>query len=169
MFPTKPCGPAGPQNGPCEHTRPDLREAPALPHSPVTNSPPCSVSSEVGHLVLLGHRAPFTLSTHLSLSKVLGYSCLEHGNAKSGEGLLCLCPLHPSPPCRALLPEAPPLPLTPGVGPGKPGCSMAQPDCSEAGLDLLMWQGAEVGRGCQAPNPVLMAEPRLFPVSLFLP
>lgn len=34
-----------------------------------------------------------------------------------------LCLLHPTPSCRALLPEAPPLPLTPGVGPGKPGCS----------------------------------------------
>lgn len=31
----------------------------------------CTVARKVGHLVLLGHRTPFTLSTHLSLSKVL--------------------------------------------------------------------------------------------------
>lgn len=31
----------------------------------------CTVTRKVGHLVLLGHRTPFTLSTHLSLSKVL--------------------------------------------------------------------------------------------------
>ncbi|XP_006532436.1 caspase recruitment domain-containing protein 14 isoform X2 [Mus musculus] len=32
----------------------------------------CTVPRKVGHLVLLGHRAPFTLSTHLSLSKPPG-------------------------------------------------------------------------------------------------
>lgn len=80
-----------------------------------------------------------------------------------------LCLLHPTPPCRTLLPEAPPLPLTPGCGAWEARLLMAQPDCSEAVLDLLMWQGAEVGRGCQAPNPVRMAEPDLCPVPLFLP
>lgn len=75
-----------------------LKAAPALPHSPGPLSPthlPVLVFSEVGHLVLLGHRAPFSLSTHLSLSKVLGHSCLEHGHAKSGGACSSLCPLHP--------------------------------------------------------------------------
>lgn len=76
-----------------------LRPAPT-PHPPrLLSQPylPVLVSSEVGQLVLLGHRAPFTLSTHLSLSKVLGHSCLGHGNAKWGGGLPFSLPFAPHP------------------------------------------------------------------------
>lgn len=77
---------------------------------------------------------------------------------------LPLAPLPAEPCCLRPLPCLPP----PGVGLGKPGCSMAQPDCSEAVLDLLMGQAAKIGRGCQAPSPVLMAEPCASPISPFV-
>lgn len=116
---------------------------------------PDLLSSEVGHLVLLGRRAPFTLSTHLSLSKVLGHCChIRRGPA----GLSAVC-------TPALPAEAPPRPPTPWCGAWEVWSPHGTESCSGFAYGTGCQSGGGEEGGARPQAQVLMAEPCPFPVS----